>query len=124
MSNFDDTFEAVAAPVAEAEHGITVVFSRGGVLSDAFTATALDVDVEVTSEEGFRTQAQSRAFRLPVSAVAISGSPVEPRRGDRLTLTENSVEMVFEIMPMSDNVPAVSLLSGGYRWFVYTKRIS
>jgi hypothetical protein len=124
MSNFDDTFEAVAAPVAEAEHGVTVVFSRGGSSSASFTATAQDVSFEVVGESGFRIQVDARSFILPVASVALSGSPVEPRPGDRLTFTQNGTQVVFQIMKFDDDTPPVSLLAGGYRWRVYAKQVS
>jgi hypothetical protein len=102
---------------------VSVVLLRLSDQTDPFTATWENVTHEVVDDNGLPLRIAGRDFVLPKSALVIGGSPIEPRSGDQLSLTENGVAQVYELVPVG-NLPAAELLPGGFRYRVHTKRVS
>jgi len=123
MSTFQDLFHEKCTPVLDEQFGVPVTLTHGEWITDEFTATWQDLNYQITDDGDFVTTFQSRDFTFPITAATFLESQFEPRKGDRITMTENGVDAVYEIQPVG-NLPVKELLPGGYRWKVHTKRVS
>lgn len=120
---FQDTFETRVRAASDRAFGHDVTLTRAGNVSASFTATWEAQEYEVEDGEGFLTKFHSRDFMFDKAAPVLAGAAVKPRAGDVLTITENSEEKRFEVLPIGSR-PAVGQMDGGYRWRVHTKRVA
>lgn len=119
---FQETWESRVTTPAERAFGVSARLWRGEEATEAFTAIWEKQAFAVMEAEGFATSGHLRAFQFEITAMKIGGQQIEPRKGDRVVITENETEAKFEIAPMGE-LPAVELMPGGYRWKVRTKRV-
>ena len=122
--SFQETFNARVIPAGNRAFGVEVTLTQGAGTSEPFTAQWESIENQVVNDEGFLSKVISRVFMFDVGDAVISGAVVEPRRGDCLNVTEASGStVVFELLP-EDQLPAVELMAGGYRWLVRAKQVS
>lgn len=121
--SFQQTFNARVIPAADRAFGVEVTLMRGGRTSEAFTAVWELIENEVVTDENLLSKVVSRVFMFAVDGPTIDSETVEPRKGDRLSVTEaDGSVVVFELLPEA-NLPAVELMAGGYRWRVRAKKV-
>lgn len=118
---FQETFNDRAIPAMDRAFGVAVTLKHGAGVTASFTATWEKKVYQVLDSEGYATAVESRDFMFAKSAAVIGSSTVEPRAGDRVTISDNEV---YEVLPLSKDIPAVEEMAGGYRWKVHTKRIA
>lgn len=122
--NFQETFNARVIPAGNRAFGVQATLTQGAGTSEPFTAQWESIENQVVNDEGFLSKVVSRVFMFDVGDPQINGVVVEPRRGDRLTVTEaNGGSVGFELLPEAD-LPAVELMAGGYRWLVRAKQVA
>lgn len=122
VSIADQLWEDAGQPLCNEMYGVSVVLSHGIDQTEEFTAIWEQVTYDVADSEGFLTQYVSRDFTFAVADCVMGSDAIEPRAGDRITLTENEQECVFEILPIG-STPAVELMPNGLRWKVHTKQV-
>ena len=120
-SSFDRLFEACARPVMDAVFGVSIKLHRGATASVAFVATYSTREVEVAEEGGAVTVVTHRGWLLQAADCVISGSPVVPRRGDRIA--EQQSGETWEITPPDNTNQAVELQDGNYAWLANCQRV-
>lgn len=124
MTAFHRMFERAAAPALDALFSAQASFVRAGVaVVEEFTARWGMQEYEVVDTEGLLTKVSSREFVIAISELQADGSPITPRAGDRIELTENGMSLAFEIAT-AGTMAAVERMPGGYRWRVRTKQVS
>ncbi len=121
---FQETFNDRVIPAGNRAFGVQVTLTQGAGTSDPFTAQWESIENQVVNDEGFLSKVVSRVFMFDRSDAVIGGVEVEPRRGDRLDVTEaNGTAVRFELLPEGD-MPAVELMAGGFRWLVRAKQVA
>lgn len=120
---FQETFNARVIPAAERAFGVLVMLTHGEKVSEEFTALKSSGQYEIADEEGFVTTYRTTDFEFAKEDVAALGVMIEPRRGDRLRLTQNGTAETYELIPVG-SIPAVEEKTGGYRWLVHTKQVN
>lgn len=119
-SQFDQTFEAAAAPLFDQWFGVTVQLRRGVNTSEEFTASwALQEYQSLDEKVGLPIALKKRVYRFLKSDAVIDGETIEPRAGDVIIDGDNE----FPILPV-DKKPAVESEPGGYRWLVRTNKLA
>lgn len=122
MSYFQNQFQTTAIPTLERVFGLPATLAQGNKQTAEFTVLWDAKVYSVIDSEGFGTEFQSRDFTFAKEALVLDGSVVRPRGGDRIILTENGQEVIYEILPIG-KIPAIEEEPGGMRWKVHTKRI-
>lgn len=122
MSFVDGMLEAYSAPVLNQGFGVSVTLQHGGETTNPFTATWESKVYQVADNEGFITVTESRDFTFAVGDASINGTAFEPRAGDRISISENSIDTQYELLPIGQ-LPAFELMPGNYRYKVHTKRV-
>ena len=82
----------------KATHGVTVVYSRGAV-SATLTAVVGRTVFSRNTPNGAAVEIGERDYLINVADLVLSGSAVEPVKGDRITEVINGISLVFEIVP-------------------------
>lgn len=119
-SRFESTFNARVVPASERAFGVSVTLSRGPRVTSTFTARRSDIDhATMGAEYGLEVKVTMRHYLLPVASLVIDGDTIAPRTGDRIT---EGTE-VWEIQPPDDRQASTGLLSGGYDYRVFCKRV-
>ena len=121
MTAFDDDFAAADAQFAEAFGG-DVTFVRGGS-EITVTATAALQDYEATDTRGAVETVRSRDYVIEAADLAIAGSPIEPRSGDRIKETIAGTVEVFQAMPLGNRPVAEHTDASHTAWLIHTKHI-
>lgn len=120
---FQETFNARVIPAQNRAFGVQATFTQGAVTTSAFDVVWSDREFTVETEEGFITAYHARAFEFAAADCVDGATPLTPRKGDRLTMTENDGSTkIYEIMPI-ETLRAVEFLPGNYRWRVLTKLV-
>lgn len=121
---FQESFNARVIPAGNRAFGVQVTLTQGAGTSEPFTAQWESIDNQVVDGEGFLSKVVSRVFMFDRSDAVIGDVEVEPRRGDRLDVTEaNGTVVGFELAP-EGQMPAAELMAGGYRWLVRAKQVA
>lgn len=123
--NFQETFNARVIPAGDRAFGVpSVTLTQGFSTSDPFTAQWESIENQVVSDEGLLSKVVSRVFMFDKESLTFAGIIGEPRKGDRLNVSEaNGDVVVFEILPWGD-LPAIEVMAGGYRWLVRGKVVA
>ena len=120
---FQESFNTRVIPAGNRAFGVSIQISHADSVTDPLTAVWEEHKYEVFDANGFATFANSRDFMFAVSDTLLGIDAFEPQPGDRITLTENGTVKTYEVMPVSESMPAVELMPGDYRWKVHTKRV-
>ncbi len=82
----------------------SVIYSRD---SDAveIKASVGRTIAEVTTNLGISIEIESRDFIFPADQLVLGDGQVEPQAGDRITELQDSVEYVYEVMPLGKTLP-------------------
>jgi hypothetical protein len=118
----DQLWEDAGAPTIEEFFGTTITFSRRSETSGDITAVGDTINYTLLDAQGATTVVTGRDYTIPVASVVVSGSTLEPKKGDLIREVIGGETHVYEVQPIGDK-PAVQLLAGGFRWLVRTKRI-
>ena len=96
---------------------------QGNPVGEAVTGIVDEVTTTVPqSGTGIDVVVSFRSYEIKATDYIVNGAVSEPRRGDVIIETINSVEHWFEALPF-ETLPAVeSLDSDKARWLVRTKR--
>lgn len=121
-SAFDADFAAANDLLAEAFGG-EVTLVRGSTETSGVTAQMFINKYEGENDEGLTETIQVNDFVLDRSDYAFGSGEVEPRCGDRIKLTIDSVEHTFEVLPIPNGKTHEWADASGDEWLIHTRHI-
>lgn len=105
--------------------GISVRIQRGASVSSSVTAI-VDEDVEMIGDiaDGIGTKRKTRNYTIAKSDYLVAGAAAEPRAGDLILETINSMACKFEVIDGSESQPSHEREHpDGVRWVVRTQQV-
>tara|TARA_Y100000034_G_scaffold95601_1_gene116183 strand:+ start:445 stop:816 length:372 start_codon:yes stop_codon:yes gene_type:complete len=97
------------------EAGRSVDYQQGITTVSAVVATPVDEFHEIFNEDGISTRVQFRSWIVEASDLSAID---EPRPGDRITDTIDSVEYIFEVQPIDEKRPCVEWFDTSRKMFL------
>lgn len=122
MSRFADDFAAANDLLSEA-FGEEVSLVRSGVEVAGITAQVTLQEYQGEGDDGMTTSFVFTDFVLDMDDYDFGVGAVEPRRGDRIERTINSVAHTYEVLPAPNGRVCEWADASGDEWRIHTKHI-
>lgn len=119
---FQERFQERANTGFNRTFAVEVTLAHGEWITEPFQARWSDQKYELADADGHYTVLHLRDFEFDVASASWNEAEFEPRRGDIITMSQNGVDVKFELLPPG-NLPVCELQPGGYRWKVHTKQV-
>ena len=103
--------------------GRQVIYARGAQSSDPITGTVVQQQYEVIENDGSVTLVMAYDWTFTAADLAIGGSPIKPRSGDRIAETLNGDAIEFEVLPIGKLPCSEWLDTSGILLLVHTKKV-
>ena len=104
--------------------GISVVYQRGATQSGTIIATPSQHEYEVMGLDEMLTSVLSYDWTFTAADIAISGSAIQPRPGDRIVATVGSSSNTYEVLPLKPRPCFERLDAFGTMTLVHTKLVA
>ena len=124
MPNLMQSGASWLAGKLQSSAGVSVVYHRGATQSGTITATPSQHEYDVIGTDDMLTSVLSYDWTFTAADIAISGSAIQPRPGDRIVASVNGVSQTYEVSPMKPKPCFERLDTSGILLFVHSKLVA